>query len=62
VIYGSKGGEGGFQEALHLLAEKRLAVIPMITHRFALEETAEAFKTFEDKSVNALRILIEPFA
>jgi L-iditol 2-dehydrogenase len=62
VIYGSKGGEEGYQEALKLLEEKRLNITPMVTHRFPLEKTAKAFKTFEDKSENALRILIEPSA
>jgi threonine dehydrogenase-like Zn-dependent dehydrogenase len=60
VIYGSKGGEGGFEEALHLLEGKRLNITPMITHRFSLEETAKGFKTFEDKNENSLRILVEP--
>jgi threonine dehydrogenase-like Zn-dependent dehydrogenase len=60
VIYGSKGGEDGYQEALKLLEEKRLNITSMITHRFPLEETARGFKTFEDKGENGLRILIEP--
>ena len=59
VIYGSKGGAGSYQEAVQLLEEKRLQIVPMITHRFPLEETAEAFKTFEGKVPDALRILIE---
>jgi len=62
VIYGSNGGEEGYQEALRLLAEKRLEIIPMITHRFPLEDTAKGFQTFEDKGANALRIIIEPAA
>lgn len=62
VIIGSKGGDGAYPEALRLLEEKRLNITAMITHRFPLEETAEGFKTFEDKSQNALRILIEPCA
>ena len=60
TIFGTTGGEEGYQEALRLLAEKRLEIIPMITHRFPLEDTAKGFQTFEDKSVNALRIIIEP--
>lgn len=60
VIYGSKGGEEGYEEALKLLEEKRLNITSMITHRFPLEETTKGFKTFEDKGENALRILIEP--
>jgi len=34
----------------------------MITHRFPLEETEKAFRTFDDKGSNALRVLIEPTA
>jgi threonine dehydrogenase-like Zn-dependent dehydrogenase len=60
IIYGSKGGEEGYEEALQLLEDKKLQVTPMITHRFPLEETAKGFGVFEDKNANALRILIEP--
>jgi len=60
VIYGSKGGDGCHEEAIQLLEEGRLQIAPMITHRFPLERTAEAFKTFEDKVENAMRIVIEP--
>lgn len=59
VIYGSKGAAGAFEEALNLLADKRLEILPMITHRFPLSETAAAFKVFEDKVPDALRIVIE---
>ena len=59
IIYGSKGAGGAFDEALKLLAEKKLKVLPMITHRFPLEETAKAFKVFSDKVADALRIVIE---
>ncbi|OGP55576.1 MAG: hypothetical protein A2162_06980 [Deltaproteobacteria bacterium RBG_13_52_11b] len=62
VIYGSKGGEEGYEEALQLLDDKKLQITPMITHRFPLEETAKGFGVFEDKDANALRILIEPSA
>ncbi len=59
IIYGSKGAGGGFGETLKLLEEKKLKILPMITHRFKLEETAKAFKVFGDKVENALRIVIE---
>jgi len=42
-----------------MLEEKKLQILPMITHRFPLEETAAAFKVFEDKVPDALRIIIE---
>ena len=60
IIYGSKGGEEGYEEAVQLLGHKRLQITPMITHRFPLEETAKGFETFEDKTQEALRIIIEP--
>ncbi|MBW2339345.1 MAG: alcohol dehydrogenase catalytic domain-containing protein [Deltaproteobacteria bacterium] len=60
IIYGSKGGEEGYEEAVELLAQKRLQITPMITHRFPLEETPKGFETFQDKTQNALRIIIEP--
>jgi len=59
AIYGSKGADGTFNEALQLMEEKKLQILPMITHRFPLEETAAAFKVFEDKVPDALRIVIE---
>jgi L-iditol 2-dehydrogenase len=60
ILYGSKGGEEGYEEALQLLEDGKLQITPMITHRFPLEETATGFGIFEDKNANALRILIEP--
>ena len=59
VIYGSKGAAGAYPEAVQLLEQKRLQILPMITHRYPLEETAEAFKTFKNKVPDALRIVIE---
>jgi threonine dehydrogenase-like Zn-dependent dehydrogenase len=60
LIYGSKGADGAYQEAIQLLEEKRLQIETMITHRFPLVETPEAFRIFEDKIPDALRIVIEP--
>jgi threonine dehydrogenase-like Zn-dependent dehydrogenase len=59
IIYGSKGASGMFGEAMKLLEEKKLQILPMITHRFPLEETAKAFKVFSDKVADALRIVID---
>ena len=59
IIYGSKGSSGDYAETVKLLEEKKLKVLPMITHRFPLEDTAKAFKVFEDKISDALRIVID---
>ncbi len=59
IIYGSKGAAGAFPEAIRLLEEKKLQILPMITHRFPLAETAKAFQVFADKVADALRIVID---
>jgi threonine dehydrogenase-like Zn-dependent dehydrogenase len=59
IIYGSKGSSGDYTETVKLLEEKKLKILPMITHRFPLDETAKAFKVFEDKISDALRIVID---
>jgi L-iditol 2-dehydrogenase len=62
TIYGSKGGARGYQEAIQLLEEKKLQILPMITHRFPLEETPKGFKILEDRAENVLCVVIEPCA
>jgi L-iditol 2-dehydrogenase len=59
IIYGSKGASGAYGEAMTLLEEKKLKILPMITHRFPLDDTAKAFKVFTDKISDALRIVID---
>jgi L-iditol 2-dehydrogenase len=59
IIYGSKGSGGEYGEAMALIAEKKLQILPMVTHRFPLEETARAFKMVEERIPNALRIIID---
>ncbi len=59
VVYGSKGASGAYGETIALLEQKKLKISPMITHRFPLEDTAKAFKVFEDKVSDALRIVID---
>jgi threonine dehydrogenase-like Zn-dependent dehydrogenase len=58
-IISSKGSLEAKREAIQLLEKRSLQILPMITHRFPLEETVQAFKTFEDKIPDALRIIIE---
>jgi 2-desacetyl-2-hydroxyethyl bacteriochlorophyllide A dehydrogenase len=60
IIYGSKGAEGAHQQAIQLLEGKKIQVLPMITHRLPLEDAIQGFRVFEDKVLDALRIVIEP--
>lgn len=59
IVYGSKGASGAYGETIALLEQKKLQILPMITHRFSLDDTAKAFKVFEDKVADALRIVID---
>lgn len=54
--------EGGrdFDDAAQLLASTPTLVESLITHRFPIEDAAEAFRTASDKSTGALRVVVEP--
>ncbi len=56
--------EGGrdFADAAGLLASHPDLVDTMITHRFPIEDAAEAFRVAADKSSGAIRVVLEPTA
>jgi predicted dehydrogenase len=45
-------------EFLRLVAERRVALDPLITHRFPLEEAARAYQTILDPASNSLAVLL----
>lgn len=45
-------------EFLRLVAEKRITLDPLITHRFPLEEAARAYQTILDPASNSLAVLL----
>jgi threonine dehydrogenase-like Zn-dependent dehydrogenase len=49
-----------FDDAANLLASTPSLVDALITHRFPIEDAAEAFRVAADKSTGALRVVIEP--
>jgi predicted dehydrogenase len=46
------------EEFLRLLAAKRIAVAPLITHRFDLEEAPRAYETILDERAGSLAVLL----
>jgi 2-desacetyl-2-hydroxyethyl bacteriochlorophyllide A dehydrogenase len=56
-IVGSLGGD--FRAALDLLANGQVRTAPLITHRFGLEDVAEAFET-QARTDEAIKVLIVP--
>jgi threonine dehydrogenase-like Zn-dependent dehydrogenase len=47
------------EESLEILAQKKVNVTDMITHRLSLQQTAEGFRLVAD-SGESLKVIIEP--
>jgi len=59
--YARRGHRPEFAIALELLAAGALQAAPLITHRFPLERTAEAFAVAEDKrTYESIKVLVIP--
>nr|WP_277602951.1 alcohol dehydrogenase catalytic domain-containing protein [Dysosmobacter acutus] len=57
TVTGVKGAADCYREAEELLRRGAVRIDPLITHRFPLEKTAEAFAAFHDPE--AIRIIVE---
>jgi len=60
MTYGVIDGRHDFEVALELLESDPEAFSGLVSHRFPLEETAEAFVAAADKSTGALKIVVTP--
>jgi threonine dehydrogenase-like Zn-dependent dehydrogenase len=54
------GGGSDYLSAATMLAQRPELAESLITHRFPIEDAAEAFRVAADKSTGALRVVIEP--
>jgi threonine dehydrogenase-like Zn-dependent dehydrogenase len=61
VITGPKA-EGGWamERAIPLLADGRLNLKPLITHKFSLDDVNEALDTFIHRRGGAMKVIIKP--
>lgn len=57
---GGNGGRGQYERSLELVRSGRVDLEPMVTHRFALEDAAEAFETASSKSGGAIKVIVSP--
>jgi threonine dehydrogenase-like Zn-dependent dehydrogenase len=57
--YGSRDGQHDFEIALDLIARGEVPVDRIITHRFTLEEAADAFRTADDKSSGSIKVQLQ---
>jgi len=46
---------------LDLIASGKINVKKFITHKFPLEKIAEAINSLEDRSSNAIKVIIDPW-
>jgi threonine dehydrogenase-like Zn-dependent dehydrogenase len=60
VTYGMLDGRHDFEVALEILGADSDAFAPLVSHRFALSSTAEAFATAADKRERSVKVVVEP--
>lgn len=60
ICYGVIDGRHDFEVAIDLIASGRVETEGIVTHRFALEEAPEAFRTAADKSSGSVKVHIRP--
>jgi threonine dehydrogenase-like Zn-dependent dehydrogenase len=61
LITGPKGeGMWNLERAIPLMADGRLDLKPLITHRFVLDEINKAFDTFTGRIGGAIKVIVKP--
>jgi threonine dehydrogenase-like Zn-dependent dehydrogenase len=58
--YSGHNGRREFAEAADMLASRPELAPMLITHRFPLEDAAEAFRVAQDRTAGSFRVVIEP--
>ncbi len=58
--YGHRHGRSEFDEAIETLAASPLLPEVLITHRFPLDEAAEAFRVAADRESGAIKVVLQP--
>jgi threonine dehydrogenase-like Zn-dependent dehydrogenase len=57
---GGNGGRGQYERSLELVRSGRFDLDPMVTHRFSLDDIAEAFGVASSKSDGAIKVVVTP--
>jgi len=60
IMYGASSGIKDFEQAAKLLALNPDIGNTMITHRFSLEDSKEAFRVAQDKSSKSIKVVFDP--
>jgi L-iditol 2-dehydrogenase len=59
-VVGVRASAGEMPEAINLAAAGRLRLRELITHRYALEDFADAYETFTKRRDGALKVIVRP--
>ncbi|MEZ5284887.1 MAG: zinc-binding dehydrogenase [Vicinamibacterales bacterium] len=59
-IVGDRANPNTAGEALSLLANGRVDLTPLLTHRFPLEQFSDALETFESRRDGAVKVAVKP--
>jgi 2-desacetyl-2-hydroxyethyl bacteriochlorophyllide A dehydrogenase len=59
-MYGHDHGSREFVDAVDILATRPDLAATLITHRFALDEAAEAFRVAGDRAAGAIKVVVHP--
>jgi 2-desacetyl-2-hydroxyethyl bacteriochlorophyllide A dehydrogenase len=57
---GGNGGRGQYERSLELVRSGRFDLDPVVTHRFSLDDVAEAFSVAASKAEGAIKVVITP--
>jgi threonine dehydrogenase-like Zn-dependent dehydrogenase len=60
AVVGSLGSPGVWERTIALLAAGRLDPLPIITHRFPLDQVAQAFGVVADRATGAVKAMVMP--
>ena len=58
--YGYSGIRTDFEASTDLIASKKVPAMKLVTHRFPLNEIAEAFRVAADKNSGSIKVLVNP--
>jgi L-iditol 2-dehydrogenase len=59
-LVGVRANAGEMPEAIALVAAGRIALRELVTHRFALEDFADAYRVFTERVDGALKVIVRP--
>ena len=57
---GCNGGRGQYERAQELVRTGRLDLAPMVTHRFTLDDVAQAFEVAAGKTDGVIKVVLTP--